>query len=108
MAAYPTGVDIATFLNRRDDEIFIQQCNAALEVQIEFVAGFTKGHGFEDDQSLPSDLRAVVIASTARLAVNPLMLRAENAESYAMAAGYDGSFSRNEIAVLNRYRRRAA
>ena len=108
MVAYPTAVDVATFLNRRDDEVFMQQCNAALEIQMEFIAGFTRRRGFEDDQSMPSDLRAVIIASTARLAANPLMLRSENSESYAMTAGVDGSFSHMEMAVLNGYRRRAA
>jgi hypothetical protein len=108
MAAYPTGVDVATFLNRRDDGIFVQQCNAALEIQIEFVAGFTRRRGFEDDQSMPSDLRAVIIASTARLAANPLMLRTEHSESYTSVSVFDGSFPPQEVAVLNRYRRRAA
>jgi hypothetical protein len=108
MAGYPSGVDVATFLNRRDDEVFIQQCNAALEVQLEFVAAFTRGHGFEDDQSMPGSLRAVLISSAARLAANPLMLRAENSESYAMSSGSDGTFSSLEIAVLNGFRRRAA
>ena len=108
MAAYPTGLDVATLLGRRDDTIFVGQCSAALEIQIEFVKGFTRGHGFEDDQSLPSDLRAVTISSAARLASNPLALRGESAESYAMAAGFDGSFTRAEVAVLNRYRKRAA
>lgn len=108
MAAYPTGVDVATFLNRRDDELFVQQCNVALELQIEFVAGYTRGRGFEDDQSIPPDLRAVIISSGARLASNPLSLRGENSESYSMASVMDGTFTPLEIVVLNKYRVRAA
>jgi hypothetical protein len=108
MASKPVGLDVAEFLARQDDNTFVRHCDTVANVQFDLVKAYTRGHGFEDDGSVPSDLRTVIITSAARLVTNPTALRGESAESYAMASGVDGGFTDAEKAVLHKYRRRAA
>lgn len=105
MASIPVGLDVAEFLARQDDNTFVRHCDAVTPIVVEYVRGYTRGRGFEVDGSIPADLRAVVISAAARLVTNPTVLRGESAESYAMAAGVDGTYSPAEAAVLQRYRR---
>ena len=85
--ALPTGQDVAAFLGRTQDSGFIAQANAAAQASYEFARGYCRGRGFEDDEDLPTDLRMVVITAASRLATNPNMLRAEQAETYATSSG---------------------
>jgi hypothetical protein len=106
--ALPTGTDVASFLGKTQDSGFIAQANVGAQAAYEFARGYCRGRGFEDDEDLPADLRMVVITAGARLATNPNMLRGEQAESYATNSGPDGFWAPLELAVLHRYRRRAA
>lgn len=104
----PTGADVAAFLGRSGDSLFVIQADAAASAAYEFAKSYCRGRGFEDDENVPSDLRAVIVASAARLATNPNVLRAEQAESYASSSGPDGGWTAQELSVLHRYRRRTA
>jgi hypothetical protein len=106
--ALPTGTDIAAYLGRTQDSGFLEQARVAAQAAYEFARGYCRGRGFEDDEDLPGDLRMVVITAGARLATNPNMLRAEQAESYASNSGPDGFWAPMELVVLKRYRRTAA
>lgn len=106
--ALPTGADVSAYLGRTQDVPFTTQADKAVSATYEFARSYCRGRGFEDDEDLPADLRMVVITAAARLATNPTMLRAEQAESYASNSGPDGTFAPVELAVLHRYRRRVA
>lgn len=109
MASRPSGLDVARYLHRQDDSTFITQCNNVVGHATQLVKGYTRGRGFEDDESIPDDLRSVVILVAARMATNPNMLKGETQESYAyVGGGADGGFTEAEQAVLHRYRRRVA
>lgn len=104
--ALPTGLDVATVLGRTQDGGFIKQADQAVRIQYQFAKAYCRGRGFEDDEDVPPDLWAVIVTSSARLTTNPVMLRAEQAESYTSNSGPDGDWSRSELSVLNKYRRR--
>lgn len=106
--ALPTGADVAAFLGRTQDGGFILQANQAVLIQYEFAKAYCRGRGFEDDEDVPSGIRAVIVTSAARLATNPTMLRGEQAEAYTTSSGPDGEWSTTELRVLNSYRRRTA
>lgn len=106
--ALPTGADVASYLGRTQDVTFTAQADKAAAAAYEFAKSYCRGRGFEDDEDVPSDIRMVIITSAARLATNPTMLRAEQAESYASNSGPDGWFAPLEMVVLHRYRRRVA
>lgn len=104
----PTGSDVAAFLGRTQDAGFIAQADRAAAASYEFAKAFCRGRGFEDDEDVPDDLRQVIVTAAARIASNPNMLAAEQAESYASTGRFDGGWAPVELMVLTRYRRRYA
>jgi hypothetical protein len=106
--ALPNGIDIASFLNRTQDASFIATADESARMTYQFAKSYCRGRGFEDDNDIPNDIRAVIIGASARLATNPTVLRGEQAESYASSSGPDGTWSQQELWVLNGYRRTTA
>lgn len=81
---------------------------AALPVVIEFVKGYTRDAGFGADGYTPSaSLASVLVSVAARVATNPEQVAYFQAGEYAERPAVLNGFTLAELAVLNRYRRRA-
>lgn len=104
--ALPTGLDVVNFLGRRGDPPLLALATAHVKVTTAFVRGYTRGRGFDDDE-VAEDLRAVIVAATARLVVNPAQVEREAADSYQVVGSFRG-FTLPELAILHSYRRRTA
>lgn len=68
------------------------------------VRAYTRGGGFTPDPN--PELEAVIVTATARLLANPEQI-ATGVGSVQIHGGFKG-FNLAELAVLNRYRKRAA
>ncbi|MGI8680531.1 MAG: hypothetical protein ACR2JO_00035 [Mycobacteriales bacterium] len=83
----------------------------ARDLATTMVRSYTRGVGFDPVLGDPvADLGAVILLVASRLYSNPEGMRSENIGSYAYtstSAGFQG-FSLVELALLHRYRRRAA
>lgn len=104
----PQGSDVAAYLGRTQDAGFLKQCDSVVGIVYEQVRSYCREHGFEDDEDVPKDLASVIVTAAARLATNPTVLAGEQAEAAVTSSGPDGFYSRSELAILHRYRRRVA
>ncbi len=99
---------LASFLRNDLDEA---TATTARDLATTMVKSYTRGVGFDPVTGEPSsDLGAVILLVASRLYSNPEGMRSENIGSYAYttaSAGFQG-FSLVELALLHRYRRRAA
>lgn len=88
-----------------------------VSVIVDLVRGYTRGRGFDENDSPLPDVAAVITTASARLASNPSQARSESwappdSPSSPTLTGVQHTpflgFTLAEQAVLNRYRRRAA
>ncbi len=106
-----TGLDVAQFLGRGDDEGLVTLAEEHLPVIAAFARNHTRGRGFTE-AAISSDLLAAILTATARLVVNPEQL-ARQAVGVSGGISHEtlGSFAGWTLAetmVLNSYRRRSA
>lgn len=108
-----TGADVAAFIGKAGDAETIEQANNALTVIVGMARAYTRDAGGFDgpgaDVYVNPDLRSVLVGATARLLSNPSQLgHAETIGPWTKSwtAGFSG-WSLAELAVLNRYRKRA-
>lgn len=109
MAEYvvlPTGLDVVNFLGRSGDPPMLALATEHVKITTAFCRAHTRGRGF-DDEEVAEDLRAVIVAATARLVVNPAQVQRESADGYDVLGSFNG-WSLPELIILNGYRQRTA
>lgn len=106
--------DVAALMGQPDNPDLIAVIDKALETIRALVYAYTRGNGFSGvwpnpelpNPELPNpELRAVIRTATARLTANPEQV-ASTVGGVTVGAGFNG-WSLAELAVLNRYRKRA-
>ena len=102
-----TGQRIAEFLGRGDDTELAKLAGQHLPVVTAFVRAYTRGNGFYGFDEPNEDLEAVLTTATARLVVNPDQARRIQVDDFSQTFATLDGFTQPEVAVLNRYRRRA-
>ena len=102
----PEAYEVIALLGRGDDEDAITVADAMLTVVTAQVRAYTRDRGFSGDQPAP-DLDTVILTSTARLVANPENLRSESLGEYSVQRQVIDGWTLPELAILNRYRRRA-
>lgn len=98
--------DVVRLLGREDDTDLVNVAEQALHVVTAQVRGYTRDRGFSGDQPA-LDIEAVILTSAARLAANPENLRSEAIGEYSVQRQVIDGWTLPELAILNRYRRRA-
>ncbi len=101
-----TAQDIADFLGQGNDTDLVAQARQHLEAVRWLAYAYTRGVGFTRYASPTTyDLASALITATARLAANPEQIPYD-VGGVSLRGGFTG-WSLAELAVLNRYRRRA-
>lgn len=99
---------LASYLQRDLDKATAE---TARDLATTMVKSYTRGAGFDPATGDPAaDLGAVILLVASRLYDNPDQRRAETLGAYSFTsalAGFQG-YTLAELAVLHRYRRRAA
>lgn len=98
---------VADFLGQGDVPETLALAGAQLPFVLATVEAYTRGRGFVAGEPGP-DVALVVIASTARLVSNPDLKRSEKIGDYEVTPGAFLGWTLPELAILHRYRRRAA
>lgn len=106
IVAAPTATDVAGFLGQGDDASVVALAEEHLPFVTATVRAYTRGAGFTTDGPA-DDLALVIIASTARLVTNPALARSETVGAYSVTHGQFLGWTLPELAILNRYRKRA-
>lgn len=108
----PTAAELMEFTGAgaaapHDDEV---QALAVLTVVLAIARAYTRGRGFHptDGEWLEEDIAAVVLPAAARLLLNPASARRIEVGSFSTVPGVFEGWTLAELAVLQRYRRRAA
>ncbi|UCZ90441.1 hypothetical protein [Gordonia sp. WA4-43] len=98
--------DVLALLGRSGDTELVPVAQQAQQVVTAQVRAYTRGRGFSGEQPAP-DLDTVILTSTARLVANPENLRSEKIGDYEVQRQVVEGWTLAELAILNRYRRRA-
>lgn len=101
-----TAADVLAVLGRTGDTDASALADAALPIVTAQVRGYTRDRGFSGDQPA-ADLETVILTSAARLVANPENLRGETLGGYSVQRQVTDGWTLPELAILNRYRRRA-
>ena len=96
--------DVAALLGQPANPDLIAVIDKALTTIYQLVSAYTRGNGFTGGVPNP-ELRAVIRTATARLTANPEQV-GSTVGGVTTGAGFNG-WSLAELAVLNRYRKRA-
>ena len=107
MVDNPEGLDVATFLGRQGDTVFVTQCNNIVNLVMAMAASYTRDVGFEDTDQVPNDIYSAIISKAARWANNPLSLNTDSVDSTTMQDNFAGTWNPGERMILNRYRVRS-
>lgn len=102
-----TGQDVARLIGHPDNTQLIDVANEAVEVVTQYVRAYTRDQGFDDGRINDTAIEAVVKSASVRMAVNPQYLKRQSAGSQSVTPSILDGFTLPELAVLNRYRRRA-
>jgi hypothetical protein len=100
----PTGLNVATFLGRQADTVFVAQCDSIVTYVRAQAASYTRDKGFESDTLVPDDIFAAILSRSARTAVNPLSTQTESVDGVTNTDRWAGDWNRGEQRLLNRYR----
>lgn len=102
-----TADDVLTLLGRTDGLDVAEQAVTIVTAQ---VRAYTRDNGFSGDQPAP-DLATVILTGAARVVSNPENLRSEHTQldgaSIEVQRQVIDGWTLPELAILNRYRRRA-
>ncbi|WP_379603661.1 hypothetical protein [Quadrisphaera sp. GCM10027208] len=105
----PTAEDVAAFLGRAGDTTIVGLAGQHLPVVTAMVKAYTRDAGFDPATGEPSDdLAAVIVSSTSRACMNPSHTVEENVGPFSVRYGTFAGWTLPELAILHRYRRRAA
>lgn len=107
MKLRPTGLDVATFLGRQGDTVFVAQCTNILTLVTPMAASYTRDVGFESATHVPDDIFAAIVSKAARWANNPLSLNTDSVDTTTMQDNYAAGWNPGERMILNRYRVRS-
>lgn len=102
----PTAIEVATFLGRSGDTTVVAAAEAHLPIVAAMVRRYVRGRGFTNGEP-DEDLAAVIIASTARLVVNPTMTEYQASGPFQIREGTFKGWTLPELAILHSYRARA-
>ena len=106
---FPTAQDVADFLGKGSDEAVRARAGAHLPVVTAMVRAYVRGNGFSTEDDEPADdLALVIIASTARLVMNPDHTRDTTTGPFSIKHGIFTGWTLPELAILHLYRRRSA
>lgn len=103
----PTGQDVADFIGEGSDATVVERAAKLLPFVAETVKGYTRGQGFTPEGAPFDDVALVIVASAARLVTNPTLDESEGVGGYSHRPGRFDGWTLPELAILNRYRRRA-
>lgn len=99
----PTADDLRAYT---EAPVSVGQATAVIGVVKAMVSAYTRGVGFDGGE--PNDeLSAVILSASARLIANTAGLIQETMGAFQVRHGDAFGFTLPELAVLNRYRRRA-
>lgn len=107
MVNNPTGLNVATYLGRQADTVFVAQCGIVVNLVYSAAASYTRDVGFESNIQIPDDIYAAILSKAARLANNPLSLATDSVDSTTMQDTYAHDWNPGERRILNRYRQRS-
>lgn len=106
MVQRPTGADVAAFLGQEDDPVIVALAGQHVGPVVAFARSYTRGEGFDSARhTMAEDLHAVVLAAAARMVNNPEQVEQERLADYSVTPTVGWTLV--ELAVLNRYRKRA-
>lgn len=110
MDRIPHGVDVLRFLGWPEDPETRLQADEHVVRVAHTARAYTRGRGFApDDWALcEEDIKTVILSAAARSLNNPAQDRSVEAGGFRSQPGYFSGWNLAELAVLNRYRRRAA
>lgn len=97
------------FLGRAGDAEALELANAQLPVVEAFVYGYTRGRGFPAFGVAPAEpvLQNVIVSAVGRLLANPDQVKQYQVGDYMERGAVLNGWTLAELAILNRYRRRA-
>ena len=98
---------VAAFLGRPDDAAILATAEQAIAVVTTMVKAYVRGNG--QDWTPNDELDAVIVTASARMVSNPSGLNQDIAAgpfTQSLRGAFQG-WTLAELAVLNRYRRRA-
>lgn len=100
--AAPTGADLLAFLADAT------KADRIVEIVTQLAKGYTRGRGFDASGVPVGDVRAVVLAASARLYENPQGVVSRSMGPFQVQFAPDQfGWTVAELYVLNRYRERA-
>ena len=99
----PTSTDLGALLGRT---VSSEQGEAVLQVVTAMASAHTRGVGFADGEPNP-EIRAVILAASARMISNPAGIRAETVGPESVSYSTFVGFTVGELVVLDRYRVKA-
>jgi hypothetical protein len=102
-----TGQDVARLIGHPDNTKLIEVADEAVEVVTEYVRAYTRDEGFDHDGYPLAPVASVIKSASVRMAVNPQYVKRQSAGSQSVTPSILDGFTLPELAVLNRYRRRA-
>lgn len=103
-----TGATVAAFLGRGDDQKVVALAGQHAAIVTAMARAYTRDRGFTGDEP-GEDVAAVITTATARLVANPQQIPTDQAAgsySQSLRGSFNG-WTLAELAVLNRYRKRA-
>lgn len=98
----------AAFIGRAGSKRFESLAAAQLPIVTEFVRGYTRDRGFYSDGEPMPPLEAVLVSVVSRLLTNPEQVTQYQTGDYSERPAVLNGWTLTELAILNRYRRRAA
>lgn len=98
---------VAAFVGAAGDVDVISTAEAQIPVVTEYVRGYTRGRGF-NEESPAGPLRVVIVSAVARLATNPEQVSVFTTGDYSERPAQLAGWTLTEIGVLRRYRRTTA
>lgn len=101
----PSPEAVAEFLGQGDDEHVVSLARAHLVAVQAFARAYTRDNGFNADGLMADDLYAVILSATARSVHNPESVQREQLADYSVTPTIGWTLV--ELAVLNRWRKRA-
>lgn len=103
----PTGQTVAAYLGVPDDPATAALADQHLAVVKALARSYCRGGGFDEAGAPFEDVAAVMTTATARMMANPEQSTFQAGEVAGRDRGFQG-WNLAELAVLNRYRGRAA
>jgi hypothetical protein len=105
---YAEPDDVAAFLGKPEDVGTVTLAATHLPVVTAMVRAYVRGKGFDQNGNMADDLAAVIVSSTARLLANPEHTIEQTTGPFSIRQGVFNGWTLPELAILHRYRKRAA